>query len=117
PRRDPPVVRQSAGEGIHAGPAAAVLQAWYRQSGARGGAGETAIRQARGHRETGSPADRKSTRLNSSHDQISYAVFCLKKKIMHAALAMRDMIDIDSDRDSRAALVLELLRISDHQIL
>src|SRR5688572_32762508 len=35
----------------------------------------------------GSPArppptrDRKSTRLNSSHSQISYAVFCLKKKI------------------------------------
>src|SRR2546421_369674 len=27
--------------------------------------------------------DRKSTRLNSSHDQISYAVFCLKKKKMH----------------------------------
>src|SRR2546428_4116926 len=26
------------------------------------------------------PKDRKSTRLNSSHDQISYAVFCLKKK-------------------------------------
>src|SRR2546428_1578944 len=25
--------------------------------------------------------DRKSTRLNSSHDQISYAVFCLKKKL------------------------------------
>src|SRR2546430_12225446 len=33
---------------------------------------------------TGTPfllqADRKSTRLNSSHSQISYAVFCLKKK-------------------------------------
>src|SRR5206468_11979100 len=28
-----------------------------------------------------SSSDRKSTRLNSSHDQISYAVFCLKKKI------------------------------------
>src|SRR2546421_8613510 len=28
----------------------------------------------------GSRLDRKSTRLNSSHDQISYAVFCLKKK-------------------------------------
>src|SRR5206468_12392906 len=28
----------------------------------------------------GRSADRKSTRLNSSHDQISYAVFCLKKK-------------------------------------
>src|SRR5271163_5046053 len=27
-----------------------------------------------------SAKDRKSTRLNSSHDQISYAVFCLKKK-------------------------------------
>src|SRR2546430_11022655 len=27
-----------------------------------------------------SPSDRKSTRLNSSHSQISYAVFCLKKK-------------------------------------
>src|SRR3989440_127513 len=27
-----------------------------------------------------SSLDRKSTRLNSSHDQISYAVFCLKKK-------------------------------------
>src|SRR2546430_6306832 len=37
-------------------------------------------------RETSSPdcgprtRDRKSTRLNSSHSQISYAVFCLKKK-------------------------------------
>src|SRR5206468_7063640 len=30
--------------------------------------------------------DRKSTRLNSSHDQISYAVFCLKKKIGLCAL-------------------------------
>src|SRR5438270_1676869 len=28
----------------------------------------------------GSRVDRKSTRLNSSHSQISYAVFCLKKK-------------------------------------
>src|SRR2546428_2905309 len=28
----------------------------------------------------GVQVDRKSTRLNSSHDQISYAVFCLKKK-------------------------------------
>src|SRR2546427_8188959 len=40
-----------------------------------------ADRQRRAHvgdeREVG---DRKSTRLNSSHSQISYAVFCLKKK-------------------------------------
>src|SRR5256885_5058684 len=30
-------------------------------------------------------ADRKSTRLNSSHLVISYAVFCLKKKVFRAA--------------------------------
>src|SRR2546430_17491641 len=36
---------------------------------------------ARADREQELPgADRKSTRLNSSHSQISYAVFCLKKK-------------------------------------
>src|SRR3712207_7528555 len=33
--------------------------------------------------------DRKSTRLNSSHANISYAVFCLKKKIIfHISLAL-----------------------------
>src|SRR3712207_7314771 len=30
--------------------------------------------------------DRKSTRLNSSHANISYAVFCLKKKLKHHSL-------------------------------
>src|SRR3712207_7045151 len=30
----------------------------------------------------GNPRDRKSTRLNSSHANISYAVFCLKKKTL-----------------------------------
>src|SRR2546430_11400592 len=33
-----------------------------------------------------SAQDRKSTRLNSSHSQISYAVFCLKKKQMSYAV-------------------------------
>src|SRR2546427_6605033 len=33
------------------------------------------------------PGDRKSTRLNSSHSQISYAVFCLKKKKRSEAIA------------------------------
>src|SRR2546430_17384030 len=32
--------------------------------------------------------DRKSTRLNSSHSQISYAVFCLKKKKQDIRLAL-----------------------------
>src|SRR5690625_5829850 len=34
-----------------------------------------------GHGLPGGASDRKSTRLNSSHVAISYAVFCLKKKI------------------------------------
>src|SRR2546430_3874863 len=38
-----------------------------------------AVRIAGSHR-LGGLGDRKSTRLNSSHSQISYAVFCLKKK-------------------------------------
>src|SRR2546427_8545229 len=32
--------------------------------------------------------DRKSTRLNSSHSQISYAVFCLKKKKKHKKIIL-----------------------------
>src|SRR2546430_12674110 len=38
------------------------------------------LRGARCHYFGPEPPDRKSTRLNSSHSQISYAVFCLKKK-------------------------------------
>src|SRR5690606_41900178 len=38
-------------------------------------------RRARGTARRGAP-DRKSTRLNSSHVKISYAVFCLKKKTL-----------------------------------
>src|SRR5256886_13597023 len=44
------------------------------------------LMEFRAHQESGEipgetiEADRKSTRLNSSHSQISYAVFCLKKK-------------------------------------
>src|SRR2546430_11528973 len=36
-----------------------------------------------------SRVDRKSTRLNSSHSQISYAVFCLKKKTITMATSVR----------------------------
>src|SRR5690349_24077978 len=36
--------------------------------------------ECRGSRKTTDIGDRKSTRLNSSHVEISYAVFCLKKK-------------------------------------
>src|SRR3712207_6861021 len=37
-------------------------------------------RRSRAEREAATRKDRKSTRLNSSHANISYAVFCLKKK-------------------------------------
>src|SRR2546430_9314562 len=40
-------------------------------------------RRDRGWRDAERAEDRKSTRLNSSHSQISYAVFCLKKKKNH----------------------------------
>src|SRR5207249_5151683 len=46
----------------------------------RGSSSPTATAPDRGARRDGSGRDRKSTRLNSSHVSISYAVFCLKKK-------------------------------------
>src|SRR2546430_7584713 len=64
--------------------------------------------------------DRKSTRLNSSHSQISYAVFCLKKKKASVSLPdhsvstrssrQLDSPDIDCAivaRDSKAVLAIE----------
>src|SRR3712207_7004726 len=41
---------------------------------------DLAVRLQRGAVRTDREQDRKSTRLNSSHANISYAVFCLKKK-------------------------------------
>src|SRR3712207_7573917 len=52
----------------------------------RGGAGVGGA-----HRQTTPPGrDRKSTRLNSSHANISYAVFCLKKKKQIAVQIARE---------------------------
>src|SRR2546421_2196757 len=61
-----------------AGPADPLLSALV-QSGLKHG---VTFIGAAGAADEGFPTaiDRKSTRLNSSHDQISYAVFCLKKK-------------------------------------
>src|SRR5688572_31889745 len=49
-----------------------LFRAYYPLSGGR-----------RNHPRPVKRRDRKSTRLNSSHSQISYAVFCLKKKKKH----------------------------------
>src|SRR5258705_3782439 len=46
--------------------------------------------------------DRKSTRLNSSHLGISYAVFCLKKKKEHATDQTAERIHDDSTADTAA---------------
>src|SRR2546430_7380244 len=40
------------------------------------------------------PQDRKSTRLNSSHSQISYAVFCLKKKKRESRIPSNPSTDV-----------------------
>src|SRR2546427_6866989 len=48
----------------------------WREAGLRAGDRRALRRHHRAHERP----DRKSTRLNSSHSQISYAVFCLKKK-------------------------------------
>src|SRR5688572_31273449 len=45
----------------------------------------------------GTGLDRKSTRLNSSHSQISYAVFCLKKKKKKKEKKRADQSKIDQD--------------------
>src|SRR2546430_13100702 len=57
----------------HTGDSRTIVQ---HEVGLHRGAGDLDDRIVR----CGVPRDRKSTRLNSSHSQISYAVFCLKKK-------------------------------------
>src|SRR2546430_11376731 len=49
-------------------------------TGSTGNTGPTGNTGSTGPTGNIGPTDRKSTRLNSSHSQISYAVFCLKKK-------------------------------------
>src|SRR2546427_4221942 len=51
-----------------------------RPPGTASSCGRSARRADSRSAHAGGSADRKSTRLNSSHSQISYAVFCLKKK-------------------------------------
>src|SRR2546421_1906209 len=60
PGRDEQVVRLRVSGDVHVGPGRVCLGPTWTSPDTR--------------------RDRKSTRLNSSHDQISYAVFCLKKK-------------------------------------
>src|SRR5256885_7219649 len=80
------------------------------------------------------PIDRKSTRLNSSHLVISYAVFCLKKKkqhasadwnsltlLVHATLAydetMLDVVAVTGEHDSPLPFNRALHRVDDADAL
>src|SRR2546430_9896591 len=75
---------------IHATPFKTHLQGWHFRSHRQGGSLPLAER------------DRKSTRLNSSHSQISYAVFCLKKKRDHPThlICKRGLLEVVSPRVS-----------------
>src|SRR2546421_8747930 len=46
-------------------------------------------------------SDRKSTRPNSSHDQISYAVFCLKKKKKRVSSKLRRQLRLETTFQTR----------------
>src|SRR2546427_4932981 len=63
---------------------------------ARSGFRRSARRWGRGSKSSSAASrDRKSTRLNSSHSQISYAVFCLKKK------KKKEIVHLSSDSLNR----------------
>src|SRR5690625_5972230 len=70
--------------------ASARLSSSRRCSSGRSDSMETGAREPRR-----CVADRKSTRLNSSHVAISYAVFCLKKKNKQTNETMKEARDID----------------------
>src|SRR2546429_5935921 len=63
----------------------------FRSAGAAAGAGVRAPHQGHDQAQRCGP-DRKSTRLNSSHGYISYAVFCLKKKKKNGPLGQTNTV-------------------------
>src|SRR2546429_6068573 len=56
--------------------------------------GSTCLRVPSGGPSMGEQRDRKSTRLNSSHGYISYAVFCLKKKKNNNNVILKNVLTI-----------------------
>src|SRR3712207_7798811 len=86
------------------------LPIWRRRGGLRDGhlgRDRAPHRHVRHTPTRPAPADRKSTRLNSSHANISYAVFCLKKKKIHrfASYIPYNQIYLHT---SRCSLLLQL---------
>src|ERR1039457_6583579 len=58
------------------------------------------------------PTDRKSTRLNSSHLVISYAVFCLKKIVFSRRIGQHD---VTSGAGARSTLSTPLVALADRE--
>src|SRR2546430_3135077 len=56
-------------------------------------------------------ADRKSTRLNSSHSQISYAVFCLKKKIKISRRRTQAEFELEPTHDVEFGTTMGVLTV------
>src|SRR3989440_5529828 len=73
---------------------------------ASGRAGLTLFEDCLTQRQAGS--DRKSTRLNSSHDQISYAVFCLKKKKIFVLEQWKDEVEGKESEGPQGGLGLSM---------
>src|SRR3712207_7702542 len=73
--------RRPRGSGVHHGRASRRVAAWVPAAAAakEGSPGQAGVKGRAGLVDP-QVEDRKSTRLNSSHANISYAVFCLKKK-------------------------------------
>src|SRR3712207_8240462 len=85
--RSPAQPQEGAGRRPGAGPPAGAQGPAVDGQAARGGGGEDPLPpppDAGGHAANRGAGDRKSTRLNSSHANISNAVFCLKKKVIRA---------------------------------
>src|SRR2546430_3912543 len=77
----------------------------------RSGPAVTASRRGRRPTREGD-VDRKSTRLNSSHSQISYAVFCLKKK-----KKIRNVVMCSGDSTDEFYVSVYLYSVSAHLIV
>src|SRR5258705_6422319 len=83
---------RGADRGISPDAAARRADLHARHAG-RSGAARSDVASRQAARTAVFPVDRKSTRLNSSHLGISYAVFCLKKKkILHNCAVMEPLL-------------------------
>src|SRR5699024_11512528 len=105
PARDPPPVRSGAAPARRCSPGRCGASPWdrspsrcRRRSPAPPGPRPRRRRSPRPPPPWhGRDVDRKSTRLNSSHVSISYAVFCLKKKNKHIRLSYHEVLILGGD--------------------